>query len=538
MTMSIRQKLILLVLFLGAIAGTNGLLGLYGMRSTLSELETLYKDRVVPLRDLKEIADAYAVDIVDTNHKVRNGNLPAAEGLRVIERAQATIRDKWKAYLGTRLVAQEAALVAKVEPLIKRADQAAERLKSLMRAGDTAGVAAFAAQELYPAVDPVSDGISSLIEVQLDVARSEYEAGETHFTVLQWANVTVLVLGAIVGLSASLLLIQRSLVRPLAQAGEAVAAIAEGDLTQPMPAASRDEVGTIIEQMTRMQSSLRDLIAGIRGGVSTVGAAAHQLSSSASASAQATEQQSEAASGMAASVEELSVSVDQVDEHAREARGITEVSGASLDESGRVIHDAATGIRGIADAVNGTATTIRELANLSEQISSIVNVIREIADQTNLLALNAAIEAARAGEQGRGFAVVADEVRKLAERTATSTQEIAAMIGRIQQGAQRAVDEMEAGVASVNHGVTLAQKAGDSVVQLKDSGTRVSAVVDLIGTAIREQSAAARDIARRVEVIAQGAEENSTVVAQTAASARDLERLADELTAMASRFRV
>jgi methyl-accepting chemotaxis protein len=241
---------------------------------------------------------------------------------------------------------------------------------------------------------------------------------------------------------------------------------------------------------------------------------------------------------MAASVEQLSVSIDQVEEHAREARTVTQASGSQSEEGGRIIHQTAEEMSNIAQSVNATAGTIRQLEDFSGQISSIVNVIKDIADQTNLLALNAAIEAARAGEQGRGFAVVADEVRKLAERTANSTQEITGMIGKIQQGTQRAVEEMDAGVQRVNEGVNLAHQAGDSVIGIRASAEKVTRAVDDINLALKEQSMAARDIAQKVEGIAQGAEENSAAVKQTAASAEQLRNLAGDLQELASRFRV
>lgn len=538
MSLTIKLKLLLLVVFLIAIAAFDGLMGLYGMKNSVDGLETVYNDRVVPLRDLREVVDAYAVNIVDTNHKVRNGNLTPADGVKSIEAAEKIIRDKWKAYLATSLDDNEKRVIAQIEPLMQRGDVATARLKSLMSAGDTDEIAKFSASELYPAIDPITDAFGKLIEIQLTVARQVFDANTSQYARLRQVVVVVLLIGSGLGVAVSWHLIMHSVVRPLTQASDAVEAISQGDLTRPLPAARSDEVGAIIAKLARMQSGLRDLISGLRSSVEVVGSSANQLASSASASAKVSESQSDAASSMAAGVEELSVSIDQVDMHAREAKNVTAASGAMLDESGQIIQAAATGIRSIADAVNASAGSLEELQALSGQISSIVSVIREIADQTNLLALNAAIEAARAGEQGRGFAVVADEVRKLAERTTSSTLEIATMIDKIQQGARRAVAEMEAGVAKVNQGVDLAQKAGDSVGNIRTAGEQITRVVDEIGLSIKEQAAAARDIAKRVEHIAQASEENSASVAQTAASAHNLESLARDLDRMASRFMV
>jgi methyl-accepting chemotaxis protein len=266
--------------------------------------------------------------------------------------------------------------------------------------------------------------------------------------------------------------------------------------------------------------------------------AARDLTSSSNTSAQAAMTQSEAASGMAAAVEELSVSIDQVGEHANEASSVSRESGELSAQGGSVIHAAANEIGHIAEAVQGSAKTIRELESYSTEISTIVGVIKEIADQTNLLALNAAIEAARAGEQGRGFAVVADEVRKLAERTANSTQQITGMIDKVQSGARRAVEEMEASVKRVSDGVELAHQAGNSISSIQSSSERVMHAVTDINHALMEQSIAAREIAQNVERVAQMTEQGSHASRQASGVAEDVVQLSGELKRLADLFKI
>jgi methyl-accepting chemotaxis protein len=192
----------------------------------------------------------------------------------------------------------------------------------------------------------------------------------------------------------------------------------------------------------------------------------------------------------------------------------------------------------ISASVRESSAVILDLEQRSRDISAIVKAIKEIAEQTNLLALNAAIEAARAGEQGRGFAVVADEVRKLAERTTLSTQEIAGMIDQIQKGTRTAVSSMEAGMRRVDSGVELAGQAGDAIGRIKASAEQVVGVVDSISAALREQSAASNDIARKVEQIAQMSEENTAAVQNTAVTARDLGQLSAFLESAVKRFNI
>jgi len=384
---------------------------------------------------------------------------------------------------------------------------------------------------------PLLQSIEALMAYQENQAKAAYDQSVARYESDRLWLSLMFVMGGI-GVLGTAWTTMRRINLALQEAGLAAKAIAGGNLNHEMPAPHRDEIGDLVGQLTEMRNGLKTLVAAVRLNVDELHDAAEELSQTADQNANTTVAQAEAAASMAASVEQLSVSIDQVEEHAREARGVTLASGDQSEEGGRIIHQTAEEMSNIAEAVNSTAATIRELETFSRQISSIVGTIKEIADQTNLLALNAAIEAARAGEQGRGFAVVADEVRKLAERTANSTQEITAMIGKIQQGTQRAAQEMESGVQRVNDGVSLAHKAGDSVTGIRASAEKVTRVVDDMNLALREQAVAAREIAQKVERIAQGAEANSASVAHNASSATKLNNLASELAVLVGRFNV
>ena len=322
------------------------------------------------------------------------------------------------------------------------------------------------------------------------------------------------------------------------EAGLAIGAIANGDLTYPMPAAGKDEMGELVGKITVMRNNLLDLINTLRHNIDSLVQHSRKLRDTAASGTNVAEHQADATSSMAAAVEELSVSIDQVEESAATARLITLESTERSNTGANVIHQAVEEMHHIAESVTATANSIRGLEDEANQISGIVNVIKEIADQTNLLALNAAIEAARAGEQGRGFAVVADEVRKLAERTSKATLEIGSMIGKIQEGTKTATVGMEAGVARVEVGVTLASRAGTEIEQMQDASKRISQASDAISHSLKEQAAATRDIASRVEKISQGTDEITAASRQTSGAAAELEKLAANLGQIAAKFRV
>jgi len=332
-------------------------------------------------------------------------------------------------------------------------------------------------------------------------------------------------------------LLSHSIAGRLRQVVEVARNVAQGRLDSNIERAGRDEIGVLLDAFATMQERLREMIGQIRAGAVQLVEAAQNISSASTQLSVSTQEQSQAASSMAATVEELTVSINHVADNANEAHGLSSDSGRQSAEGGAVIQETLASMQRIADTVQGAAAQIAELGQHSDQISSIVSVIKDIADQTNLLALNAAIEAARAGEQGRGFAVVADEVRLLAQRTANSTQEITEMIKKIQLGTRSAVSNMEIGVQQVSSGVEQASQAGDAIVTIRQASASVVGVVDQISLALREQTVASQDVARNVERIAQMSMENSEAVADTSRTAQGLQQLALSLEKQVASFR-
>lgn len=312
-------------------------------------------------------------------------------------------------------------------------------------------------------------------------------------------------------------------------------AAAEGNLTADT---GRSPAGSMLHALGAMMRALRRMVGEINDGANQLVGNADHIARVSAEVAEAAGRQSDATSAMAASMEELTASSSHISTSARETERNAHESMRLANDGSRRVDEAVAAIRKMADTVIGASDRIRALEGRIGEVSSIANVIKEIAGQTNLLALNAAIEAARAGEQGRGFAVVADEVRKLAERTSSATTEIEQMITGIQGDTGNAVSAMNAALPEVDHGIQLAAAASEALIAIEKGAREALERVHEIADATHEQSTASTAITRQVEEISQMVENTSANIRGAADAAINLERIAGRLKEQVALFRV
>ncbi|KJH82624.1 methyl-accepting chemotaxis protein [Pseudomonas sp. KSR10] len=343
-------------------------------------------------------------------------------------------------------------------------------------------------------------------------------------------------LAVILGLGAAIA-ISRMIVLPLRYTVQLAQRVADGDLTQSAKVTRRDELGQLQQTMYAMTESLRTLIGRIGGSVGQIASAAEQLSAVTAQTSVGVQKQREETDQVATAMHQMAATVQEVAQNAEQASLAARQADQQARQGDLVVKEAIGQIDSLSGEVEHSAHAIEELNTESGRIGSVLEVIRAVAEQTNLLALNAAIEAARAGEQGRGFAVVADEVRALARRTHDSTEEIEGLIGNLQRVAQKAVEQMQTSRELTQRTVELASEAGIALGRITDSVSTIEQMNQQIAAASEEQSAVAENITESVTRVRDIGEQSASGSEQTAGASAELARLGVELQGMVARFR-
>lgn len=388
-----------------------------------------------------------------------------------------------------------------------------------------------AASGMEKVVTSIEQHVAQRIASQMEDSQSSYASSRLIFSIL-------MTIGLIVTTALSFFILSK-VMKQLGGDPSAVVAIIQrisaGQLNQAVSGQAL-RPGSVMAAMETMRQSLRSMVEQIQCASAQLAEASNQMAVAGKQVTAASQQQSEATASMAASVEQMTVSINHISESASLARKNAEASSETIDRGLNMVDQTIGEMTSITTTVLKTSDDIKQLAEKSVRIGSIVNVIKEIADQTNLLALNAAIEAARAGEQGRGFAVVADEVRKLAERTGKSTLEIVQTVKTIQDSTRQSINSTDISLRQASEGARLADTAGESMREVKSGIGAALISVTEISHALAEQGEASTQVAMNVERIAQMTEENSTSVRSLNEAAIQITSLAGELKTLTQRF--
>ena len=547
---SIKGRLVALVLFMAIALIAVGSIGFHTAASAETDLRETYEHQTVPMRELARIRRLIVENAgqvfraLQHNPSIEYAKLhdhPITEHTGTIEKNLAWADETWVS-LNKSLEpgSPEAALMKELGPLYQSyVKEVVRPMLGALAGGDYSVATTSTFLKTNRAYEQKLNPLfAKLAETQQNSVKATYESASARNHNLRMISVGAMLAGLALAIVLATLII-RSITGPMNEMREVILRAANhNDFTGQIRTHGKDEIGETATAFNAMMQTLRTSLARVKQSILQVDAATGDLASAADQAAKASELTSESASAMAASVEEMSVSITSVSDSTREALSIAQNAGARSDESGRVITNAIGEMDQIAGLVRDVSDTITELGKNSDQISSVVQVIKDVADQTNLLALNAAIEAARAGEAGRGFAVVADEVRKLAERTSKATGEIAEMISNIQNSSHQAVQGMGSTVNRVETGTREAKEAGEAIVAIHDSANSVVHVVNNINDAMAEQGSASQDIARRVEAVAQASEESNASVQQVAATARTIFDLSADMRRTVDQFKV
>ncbi|HEY9761021.1 MAG TPA: methyl-accepting chemotaxis protein [Trichocoleus sp.] len=461
---------------------TVGTYALYSFGQINHKVGTIYDDRIIPLEQLKLISDNYAISIIDTVNKAHAGQLSQQTALSQVRQAQTTIDDTWDTYLQTYLTPREAQLAKEVNALFEKANPEIERLVATLETGSTKDLDAFDGY-LYQIIDPLTTKIQELIDIQLQVAEQERIAAEALYQQTR-AVFLALLAGALVLASPAGYLFSRVITKTLKETTEAVAHVL-------------NEIATATEEHERIAAQQASA-------VRETTTALDQLSSFARNSA---------------------YQAESVAQKSQQSRLLTEDGAKSAQTN---LHSMSS----LRENVEGIAEQIKHLNEQAQQIGFISSSVSDIANQTNMLALNASVEAVRAGQQGQGFAVVAKEIRKLADQSKQSSERISLLVNEIQKSVQLTVLTTATGTHSAQDSLVVFQANADVFTQVAAASEEVVISGQQISLSAEQQAKAIQEVLQTMHSLNAAASETAQSIAQTRQGTHRLKETMERLKAM------
>jgi methyl-accepting chemotaxis protein len=525
-------------LIVAAMAAVIGFIGITKIRTVAKSGEELYAVNTIPILQLGEISTAYNririnlrdlllddnkanqahyVDTIKELRKEIDETMPKYEKLihtKEVQEQWATFKDTFAKFV----VIEENILRLELEGKMEEA-------RHIMN------------KECGPAAKVINGSVAKMEEALTAEAKEKNDKNAATAKSAIVMSVIVVAIGVLLAIGLGIF-ISRSINNPLKKSVDFAKGVADGDLSQRIDLNRKDEIGDLTTALNGMVNNLTKVIENVKQAANNVASASTQLYSTAEQLATGSEEVASQASTVATSAEEMAATSTEIARNSGMAAEGSKHANDSATTGASVVKATVDGMNRIAERVKDTAKTVESLGSRSDQIGEIVGTIEDIADQTNLLALNAAIEAARAGEQGRGFAVVADEVRALAERTTKATKEIAQMIKAIQHETKGAVSSMEEGVKEVGKGTEEAAKSGQALQDILNQINSVTAQVNQIASSAEQQTSTTTAISNNINQITNVVTEAAKGAQESARAAATLSTLADEVLKIVGQFKL
>ena len=545
--LTIKFRLTLLVAFSGMLMLVIGGLGLFAMQAAEDSLKAVYEQRLVSTGQLSRIIGlmrenrsqlVFALQHEPGSKTVSWHKHDVTMHTKTVEKNIAEITTIWQAYMAKPMFPEERALAASFAQ--KRGvfvEKGLRAVSAQLTRGQYLQAIRILLEQTNPLFIKAHKEVEKLWQYQLDQAQLAYTQQVEHNAFIRSLSMTLIVV-AIGLLSALAFVTIRGIGEAVGKLNKASAAMADGDLTVRCGYESKDELGQVAKAFDAMREKFQEVIREMSSATLRLASAAEQTSViTDETSTRLHTQQSETAQ-VATAMNEMTSTVQDVARTAASADEAALQADGKAGEGRSVAAQALSATEDLANEVHHAADVIRQLESESDNIGTVLDVIRGIAEQTNLLALNAAIEAARAGEQGRGFAVVADEVRTLAGRTQASTQEIQRMIEGLQQGSKSAAQAMEKGQSKAQHSLEQVRRADGALEDISGAVSQIKSMNAQIATAAEEQGSVAEEINRNVVSIRDLSAQSSEGAAQTAVASTELANLSASLRTIAERFRI